>query len=92
MAYKKVGDLDGYTMVRDDNGTLYKVIPGEIQSDDLWNEPLDCTLLVDFMKDEPQNVSIAGMMRDELPDGFYFNFTGKKGEEYYGQLGWGGGV
>lgn len=92
MSYKKVGSLDGYALVRNSDGVLYKVIPGEIESLDLWSEPLDCLLFVDFDNDTAQDVSIAGMHRDDLPDGFDFEFRGKKGEEYSGQLGWGGGI
>ena len=86
--YIKVGNLDGNTLVRKDD-VLYKVIAGELTSDDLWGDPLDCFLIVEYDSDQPIDVSIGGMSRNELPDGFVFEFTGNNGEQYEGQLYWG---
>lgn len=84
--YKKVGELDGNTLVQDQNNVLYKVIWGDLESDDLWSEPLHCQLIVEFDTDSPRDVRIGGMGREELPDGFEFIFNGKNGESYSGNL------
>lgn len=84
--YKKVGELDGQALVRDQNQITYKVVAGEIQSDDLWSQPLSCKLLVELQSNMPRDVRIAGMGREEFPDAFYFTFEGDNGESYEGTL------
>ena len=86
--FRKVGSLDGNTLLRDENNDLHKVVRGEIQSDDLWSEPLLCSLIVHFDTDQPRDIRIAGMGKEDLPDGFEFQFKGNNGEEYSGNLCW----
>jgi len=89
LKFRKVGSLDGQSLLRCQDDILYKVVKGELQSDDLWDEPLECHLIVDFETELAVDVRIAGMSKDDLPDGFEYEFKGVNGEEYAGNLCWG---